>query len=161
MKTLVAYGSGLGCSEKSARLIQRILGIDCDIVALDREGAVRVESYDTLIIGGPVYQGRMHDSVRAFCQANLSALLQRRIGLYICCMQSGEAAIQELRGAFPAGLLAHASATGIFGGEMQMERINFIERFIVRAVVRTEYRVSTFSQDRVELFLRQLFANAA
>jgi menaquinone-dependent protoporphyrinogen oxidase len=161
MKTLVAFASRQGCSEKSARLIQRMLGADCDIVDLDIESDIDLAPYETVIVGGPIYFGKLRGTVRYFCERNLQALLERRIGLYICCMQSGEIALQELREAFPSALLAHASATGIFGGEIQMERINFIERFIVRAVVRTEYRLSSFSQERVSQFLNQLFARAA
>lgn len=156
MKTLVAFASRQGCSEKSARLIQRVLGPECDRVDLDVVSDVALEDYATVVVGGPIYYGKMHASVRAFCEANLEALLQRRIGLYICCMQAGETALRELREAFPPSLLAHAAATGIFGGEIHMERINFIERFIVRAVVRTEYSLSTFSQERVARFVQQL-----
>lgn len=158
MKTLVAFASRQGCSEKSARLIQRILGSDCDIIDLDIESDVDLTPYDTVVIGGPIYYGRMRASVRYFCEVNLQALLTRRIGLYICCMQSGEVARQELRESFPPELLAHTSASGIFGGEIHMERINFVERFIVRAVVRTEYSVTTFSEERVMTFVKRLFS---
>lgn len=158
MKTLVAFASRQGCSEKSARLIQRVLGSDCDIVDLDIESDVDLAPYETVIVGGPIYYGRLRASVRFFCERYLSELLKRRIGLYICCMQRGEVALQELRDAYPPELLARASATGIFGGEIHMERISFIERFIVRSVARTEYSVTTFSEERVARFVRDLFA---
>ena len=158
MKTLVAFASRQGCSEKSARLIRRMLGSECDVIDLDIESDVDLAPYDTVVIGGPIYYGRMRASVRYFCETNLQALLARRIGLYICCMQQGEVAVQELHEAFPAELLAHASASGIFGGDIHMERINFLERFIVRAVVRTEYSITTFSEERVMQFLNRLFA---
>ncbi len=158
MKTLVAFASRQGCSEKSARLIQRMLGGDCDIVDLDIESDIDLSTYDTVVIGGPIYYGRMRASVRYFCERYFPELLKRRIGLYICCMQRGEVALQELREAYPPELLAHASASGIFGGEIHMERISFVERFIVRSVVRTEYSVTTFSEERVARFVRDLFA---
>jgi menaquinone-dependent protoporphyrinogen oxidase len=158
MKTLVVYVSRQGCSEKSARLIQRALGAGCDIADLESEREIALDGYDTVVIGGPIYFGRLHAAVQTFCQLHYEALLQRRLGLYICCMQSGELARQELRGAFPPELLAHAAATGIFGGEIHMERINFIERFIVRAVVRSEYSITTFSEERVAHFVRQLLS---
>lgn len=158
MKTLVVYVSRQGCSEKSARLIQRALGSGCDVVDLEEYSEVSPLEYDTVVIGGPIYFGRMHAAVQAFCQRHLDTLLQRRLGLYICCMHSGESARQQLRQAFPPELLAHAAASGIFGGEIHMERINFIERFIVRAVVRSEYSITTFSQERVAHFVRQLLA---
>lgn len=158
MRTLVVFASRQGCSEKSARLIQRLLGSNSDVVDLDIESEVDLAPYQTVVVGGPIYYGRMRASVRYFCETHLQALLERRIGLYICCMQSGEVALQELRDAYPPELLAHASATGVFGGDIHMERINFVERFIVRAVVRTEYSVTTFSEERVARFLKQLFA---
>lgn len=156
MKTLVVYVSRQGCSEKSARLIRQALGEGCDILDLERAAPETLEGYDTVVVGGPIYFGKMHSTVQEFCDHYREALLQRRLGLYICCMEQGEAARQELREAFPAELLAHATASGIFGGEIHIERINFIERFIVRAMVRSEYSVSTFSQERVARFVREL-----
>ncbi|MEJ2407380.1 MAG: flavodoxin domain-containing protein [Candidatus Thiodiazotropha sp.] len=158
MTTLVAYASRQGCSEKSARLIQRMLGGGCDIVDVDIESDIELVPYDTVIIGGPIYYGKLRASVRGFSEAYLPQLLQRRIGLYICCMEQGERALQELREGFPSELLEHASATGFFGGEIHMERISFVERFIVRAVVRTEYNLTTFSEERVSRFLQRLFS---
>lgn len=158
MKIVVAYASAQGCPGKSVALIRRLLDDNCDTFNLDSGADIDLDGYETVIIGGPIRFGRMTASVQRFCQNHLAALLQRRVGLFICSMQGGGAALQELQQAFPAELLAHAGATGIFGGEIHLERISFIERFIVRAVVRTEYNVTTFSEERVSRFLRQLLA---
>ena len=156
MKTLVVYASRQGCSERSARLICRALGEGCEVVDLERGDDILPDAYDTVVVGGPIYYGRMAPRVKAFCEAHREMLLQRRLGLYICCMHSGEVAQQELRAAFAPELLAHATARGIFGGELHLERVSFIERFMVRAVVRSEYSINTFSEERVARFVRQL-----
>lgn len=158
MRTLVIFVSRQGCSERSARLIRRMLGDDCDIANLESLSGLDLGSYDTVVLGGPIYFGRMHRAVRDFCKRYREQLLTRRLGLYICCMQQGEAAAQEFRDAFPPELLAHASAHGIFGGEIHMERISFVQRFVVRTVLHSEYNVTTFSEERVARFVRQLMS---
>lgn len=158
MKALVAFASRQGCSEKSAHRIRQVLEGECDLLDLDAEGGVDLSPYDMVVIGGPVYYGRMRASVRQFCQTHLQVLLARRVGLYICCMESGAAAREELRRAFPAQLLEHAAACGIFGGELHPERLPFVERFVVRAMVRSACSIKSYTEERVDRFVRDLLA---
>ena len=42
----------------------------------------------------------------------------------MCCMEEGEKATNQFNEAFPDELIQHASATGIFGGEFNFEKMN-------------------------------------
>ncbi|CAN5505516.1 hypothetical protein BH23BAC1_BH23BAC1_30740 [soil metagenome] len=45
-----------------------------------------------------------------------------------------EKAEEEFNNAFPEELRHHAVATGIMGGELLFEKMNFMEKFIVKTV---------------------------
>ena len=119
MRTLVIFVSRQGCSERSARLIRRMLGDDCDIANLESLSGLDLGSYDTVVLGGPIYFGRMHRAVRDFCKRYREQLLTRRLGLYICCMQQGEAAAQELLAFVLAWLGRHAPEYRLGASEVE------------------------------------------
>lgn len=158
MKSVVVYVSRQGCCEKSAVMLLRRLGEQATMVDLDTNKGLDLAPYDTVIIGGPIYYGRMEGLVRRFCRQHLETLLQKRLGLFICCMESGERALDELQEAFPPELLSHATATGYFGGEIALERLNFVERFMVRSIAKVDHNISTLSEERIARFLEQLQA---
>lgn len=156
MKTLIVYASRQGCCEKSAAMLSRRLGDDASLVALGADTRIDLAPYDMVIVGGPIYYGRLEGRVRRFCRQHLDGLLQKRLGLFICCMESGEQAAEELREAFPHELLVHATASGFFGGEIALERLNFVERFMVRSIAKVEHNISTLSEERIARFVAQL-----
>ena len=43
-----------------------------------------VNVYDTIIIGGSVYVGKVSKTLRAFCESNLDTLLEKRVGVFLC-----------------------------------------------------------------------------
>lgn len=158
MKAVIVYASGQGCSDKSATLLVSGLGNAASMVNLEADSRLDLSPYDTVIIGGPVHYGSLDGRVRRFCRQHLEELLHKRIGLFICCMEGGERADEELQEAFPPELLAHASATGIFGGESVPERLNFVDRFMVRSMAKVEHNISTLSEERIARFIQHLQA---
>jgi menaquinone-dependent protoporphyrinogen oxidase len=156
MKTLIVYVSKQGCCEKSATMLLHGLGNEATMVELDADTRLDLKPYDTVIIGGPIYYGRLEGRVRRFCRRHMEALLQKRLGLFICCLETGEQADEELHEAFPPELLSHAVASGFFGGEIALERLNFVDRFMVRSIAKVEHNISTLSEERIMHFLEQL-----
>ncbi len=71
---------------------------------------MNVRDYDVVLIGGSIYAGKMQRTVVSFCERNRAALLQRSVGIFLCCLYQGEDALMQLQSAFPDWLLAHAFA---------------------------------------------------
>ena len=62
-------------------------------------------------------------------------LKQKRLGLYLCCMEEGETAQKQFNEAYPVELRDHATALGLFGGAFNFEKMNAFERMIIKKVV--------------------------
>jgi len=86
-------------------------------------------------------------------------LKQKTLGLFLCCMEKGKKAQEQFDAAFSKGLRAHAAAQGLFGGEFDFSRMNFLERKIVKKVAGVEGSVSRISEEAIELFAADLVRN--
>jgi len=71
-------------------------------------------------------------------------------------MEQADKAAKQLREAFPSELLNHAEAAEIFGGEFNFEKMNFIERFIVKRVAGVDKSVSKFNKESFANFVREM-----
>ena len=71
-------------------------------------------------------------------------------------MHEGETAKKQFDEAFPEELIKHASSRGIFGGEFNFEKMNFIERFIVKKVVKVDKSVSKIDEEKINKFASEI-----
>jgi len=84
--------------------------------------------------------------MRRFCEKNQAALLQKPLALFLSCLNPKEFA-QSMEGAYPLALREHAFAFELTGGEYIVERMNFIERFLIKRIVHV-----TSSQSHIDEF---------
>ncbi|MBO6535143.1 MAG: flavodoxin domain-containing protein [Balneolaceae bacterium] len=152
MDTLIVYASKHGTTHEIAERISRLIGFNrCRTINIAKEKVPSLENYDTVIIGGSIYFGKIQKKIQRFCEENLQELLTKRIGLFICCMNN-EAAKEEFNGAFPADLISHAAATGEFGGTFNFEDMNFIEKFIVRKHIGVDHTIRRINAQSINHF---------
>jgi len=134
MKTLIAYRTKYGTTASVARALAGKLGGDVTVCDLAASPAPEVAAYDTVLIGGSIHAGRIQRQVVSFCEKNHAALLGRRVGLFLCCLYTGEDAAVQMQSAFPDWLLAHAVARVLAGGEIRYDRLTLLDRLLVRAL---------------------------
>jgi menaquinone-dependent protoporphyrinogen oxidase len=135
MKTLIAYATKHGCTEKSAEILAKELVGEADLCNLGRVSNVNLQQYDKIIIGSSVYMGKIRKEARAFCSSHSNKLKESKIGLFICCMKEGSEAESELKNSFPQELYENAVTTEIFGGGFNFDKMNFMEKMVVKKVV--------------------------
>jgi menaquinone-dependent protoporphyrinogen oxidase len=153
MSTLVIYMSKHGCAEKAARIIgEHLPDTDIAIIDLKSKAEVDLSRYDTVIIGGSIYLGSLQKGLRRFCEKNLPALLTKKIGLFICCMNQGDAARKHYEAVFDESLRSRAVAAGLFGGELDFEQLSLIEKSVIGQVVNITASVSRFDEAAVREF---------
>jgi menaquinone-dependent protoporphyrinogen oxidase len=152
MKTLIAYCTSHGCTTKTAAELKDLLETEVQLCNLKSEKHAPLDEYDTIIIGGSIHAGQVQKRLKNFCNKNLSILKQKDIGLFICCMEEGEKAEQQLKEAFPEELHQIAKASGIFGGEFNFNRMNFIEKYIVKKVGKVEQSISKIDHKAIQKF---------
>jgi menaquinone-dependent protoporphyrinogen oxidase len=132
LRTLILYGSKYGCTAKCAYLLRDKLE-NADVIDLSQNYPVSVslEDYNAVLIGTPVYAGKINKAVAKFCTANLDKLKEKKIGLFVCCGLP-EKAMEQLETGFPKQLVQTARVKAYFGYQYEMEQLNFFERIIMR-----------------------------
>lgn len=155
MSTLIAYASKYGFTEKCAKALSSKLDGRVDVVNLDIKRP-NLEAYDTVIIGGSVYIGKIRKPVRRFCAQNLDRLSKKRLGLFICGLAEGADADRQLQTVFPKELLAAAAAKESFGGECNFEKMNFFEKAVMEKFTGSADNISGISEEHITLFAKQL-----
>ncbi len=150
MSVLIVFRSRYGATARCARILSERIRSRTTVVDL---GAVRrpgVTDFDVVLVGGSIYGGKVQRDVPAFCERNREALLGRSVGLFLCCLSEGEHAAQQLEGAFPPWLLAHAFARSLPGGELHYRALRPLDRLLVRSVTSSRHDVSRIRIDALD-----------
>lgn len=109
MKAIIVYATKHGCTEKAVKLLQLKIPQETRTVNVAREKAPDLSSFDTVILGGPIYVGKMHGALSAYMRRNLLTLKGKRLALFICAGEQDPFIIErELASAFPEELHHHA-----------------------------------------------------
>lgn len=156
MKVAIIYSTRHGTTEKVARLIAEKLGkheVTC--YDLHLTSAPLLEQYHRVIIGGSIHFGAIQKNVQKFCARHLDQLLQKEVGLFICCLDP-EKEEQQLKQAFPEVLLKHSKAQGYMGGELNLEKMNWLERMIIKLVGKTKQSFSRIHYSAIDHFVNQM-----
>jgi menaquinone-dependent protoporphyrinogen oxidase len=156
MKTAIIYSSTHGTTEKVASRLAEILGIEnIKLFNLRNESTIDISVFDTVIIGGSIHAGNIQMRIKKFCKINLLALLDKKLGLFMCGMNEPEYE-KEFRNAFPELLREHASATCIPGGEFLFDKMNFFQRAIVTKISGIKESVSKIDDSKIIMFADEL-----
>lgn len=109
---------------------------------------VDVSQFEQVVIGGSIHAGSIQRCIKKFCQQNMVSLLQKRVILFICGMNEKDFPA-ELKNAYPELLRKHAAYYTAVGGEFLIERMNFIERLIVKRITGISHSVSNIKEQEV------------
>ncbi len=157
MKTVIVYATSHGTTEKVANIIASKLG-NTTLINLEKGGHIDLTQYQQVIIGGSIHAGSIQRKVREFCQRNMVQLLQMRVGLFICAMNEPEFD-NELKMSFPELLSNHALSKKVVGGEFIIEKMNFIEKFLVKKISGVSQTISKIDENRVVELVSELSLN--
>jgi len=152
MKTLIVYATTHGCTGKVASELKEQIGAGTDICNLKNETIPCLAQYGRVIIGGSIHAGKIQKRVKDFCASNLDVLLKCEVGLFICCLEEGEVARRQLNNSFPPELMQHAKSSAVLGGSINFDKMNFIERLIIKKGAKIEESVSRVNHDAVTRF---------
>lgn len=159
MNTAIVYSSKYGFTKHMAQtLSQKLKSSDVvTLISLHDESNPDISSFDKIIIGSAIYRGKSAKEIKNFCQQNHDQLITKKIGLFVCGM---ETTIQgkelEMKRAFPDRLNNHATAHAFLGGSFQFEKMNLLERLVVRHVAKVKTSVTTTHQDEIDRFVTRM-----
>lgn len=152
MNTLIIYATRHGCTEKAVRILEDKLDGGVAAVNLKENKNPDLSNFDNIIIGGSIHAGQIQGKIKKFYRKNFAVLEQKRLGLFLCCMEEGETAQKQFDESYPVELRDHASATGLFGGEFNLNMMNAFERAIVKKVAGVTDSVSKIKEDQIHQF---------
>ena len=136
MKTIIVYATKHGTVAKCASILSDKLTGEVDLLDIKKGTVPELSVYERVIIGGSIYAGRIQKEITAFCSQNLNILMDKKLGLFICCMFKGSSELQ-LNSAFPGELRDKAAASDSFGGDMKFSDMSFGERLLTKMVSKT------------------------
>lgn len=155
MKRIIIYATKYGCTEKAVRLLQSKISREIKAVNVAREKAPDLSSFDTVILGGPIYVGKMHAALSAYMQQNREALKEKRLALFVCAGEQDPALMEkQLASAFPEELYNRATVREVFGGELYWDRLDMMTKLILRVVKGIKEGYSRLSEAKIDRFVR-------
>ncbi len=161
MRVLVAYRSKYGTCEKAARLLAERISGEVVLADLKRERPGDLSAYGTVLIGGSIYAGTIQKEIRSFCESRQQELLDRQVGLFLCCLYTGEKARLQLQASFPDWLLAHAFAALPVGGELHLDRLSLPDRIIMKVLGKQREDIRNLDTSRIDQLAQAAAAAAA
>lgn len=156
MRTVIIYATKHGCTDKCAYTLANELETDIKLVNLETERNINITEYEAVIIGGSIHVGMINKKVKSFIDKNLDTLSKKKLGLFLCCMYEGEKALEQFQNAFPEIIRNKAVAHGLFGGEFDFDKMNFLEKAIVKKVANVEQSVSNINYANIKAFAEKI-----
>jgi len=157
MKMAIVFMSKHGTTEKVVKIIsEHLIHYNYEIFNLRNNKSPDISKFDLVIIGGSIHAGKVQHSVKHFCISNAETLLTKKVGLFLCCMETGDKATQQFNNAFPAVLRQHAFYTGLMGGECLTDKMNFFERNLVKMVIGGPEKYPKLNGKAISTFLKEL-----
>lgn len=129
MKAVVVYATKYGSTAQAAAVLAQAMNADAADVAKEKPD---LGVYDAVVLGSPIFMGKLPGKMDKYVKANSSTLLGKRLGIFICCASEGEEAVKQIGNAFPPELVAHASRTAVLGGAIILEKFNFLFRAMLK-----------------------------
>ena len=150
MRTLIAYRTKYGTAAACARKLAEKIGGEVNVVDLAAGRAPDLAPYDVVLVGGSIHAGKIQRQVVSFCEKNRAALLSRKVGVFLCCLYTGEEAVIQMQSSFPDWLLAHAFARAFPGAEIRYGSLTPIDRFLVRSLLHPPGDVSRLNPSALD-----------
>lgn len=156
MKTAIVYATQHGTTEKVAQMISELASGNAELINLKKSGDVNLDGYDRIIIGGSIHAGAIQKRVRRFCDKHMEQLSTKPLGLYLSCMEENEKARMQFETAYSEPLRKHAMSCKLTGGEVIFERMNFIEKFMMKKIGGMTESVSKIREDQIKELVSEM-----
>lgn len=148
-KTAVIFTSKHGSTAKVADMLKTHFSEKAiDVIDLKNNTNINVADYDIVVLGASIHAGNIQNRMKHFIKSNINTLLKKEIALFLCCMDDEKAELQ-FDNAYPEQLRTMAFHKTIAGGEFIFEKMNFIERFMVKRIAKVSQSLSKLKLDHI------------
>ena len=158
MRVLIVYTSRYGSTKEMVELLASQIHGTVEKVDLRRARAPKLEGYQVVIIGAPVFARKIPVLIKRFCQIRHTELSSRKVGLFLSCIARYDRALEYLDANFPAWLREQSFAREIFGGRLEMKKISFFHRFLLKQLSRIKYDRNAVNPAAIARFAEKINA---
>jgi menaquinone-dependent protoporphyrinogen oxidase len=151
MKTLILYATKHGTTKACAKELQKLLTDDSKVLPIEAQ-ETDLSTYDRIVLGSSVYMGDINRKMKSFIKKNKDILEGKISGLFLCCMYKDQQAKVQFQKGYPEALRKKAIAHGFFGGAFDFDRMNFMEKKIIKKVAQVEQSVNLIDKDALKQF---------
>ena len=156
MKIAIIYASQHGTTEHVAQKISSQLDFpEVKLINISQVSKVDLSQYQMIILGSSIHAGNNQRSMQNFCTRNLTILLQKEVALFLCCMREEEADA-SIQKAYPAVLRAKSLSCKVMGGEYRVDKMNFIEKFLLKKIAHVTESGSFLKQEAIDEFVSDI-----
>ncbi len=128
MKTLILYETQKGftkeCGEKLLENLEDAYLFDI------RKGKFNLEEYDVILVGAPIYEGKIDKVTIKFFESNKWKLLDRKLGVFCAGMNTQEFN-QAMQESLPGEIFLHAEIVHC-GGRINYDTLSWKEKRILK-----------------------------
>lgn len=165
MKLAILYATRYGSTRLAAEAVAR--GVEdrgvpgAQITVEDIRKSTDLPDAETVVIGAPIYGGSIPRFAARFLDTHLAELLERRVALFLSCLYDGARAEQQLADNFPGLLVAHSFGHYFVGGRVAMERLKWLDRYLMKRVGGVDHDVDTMHPEEIERLIGDLVLDPA
>lgn len=152
MTSVIIYATKHGSVEHAVQLLKEKMEGEVKLVNIMNEEAPSLTEFESVILGGSIYVGRIQKQLTKYMEKHLAELLTKRVGLFICGAQQEDIREKELNDSFPKELSQHAQCKEVFGYEIHYDDMNFIEKKVVGSILGHKNDYSELSEAKIEQF---------
>lgn len=138
MKSLILYGSKYGTAEECAKQLKGKMQGEVELINIKDNKDILLTDYNKIIIGGSIYIGMINKEIKAFIESNKSELIQKELGLFMCCMSDGEKVKEQFEQNLPKEVLDAAKVKENLGGAFKFSKMNFFEKKIIKMIAKKD-----------------------
>ena len=154
MSILLLYLSKHGTVEEVANTMKNISGETVQVRKLDSHvNGAFIEKYDTLIVGGSIHMGKAPKRLIRFCKSYSHFFKEKKSGVFLCTLTDPKDAEHYLTETFPPEVIEACHATGLFGGAVKYEKMNLMERSMMKKITGKDKSFSKIDSDRIAAFI--------
>lgn len=152
MKIAIIYSTKHGCTDKCAHTLANEINTHTALINLELSTDVNLGEFNTIIIGGSIHAGSINKKIKKFIDRYHDILVDKKLGLFLCCMFEGDIALKQFQDAYPEKLRNKAIAHGLFGGELDFNKMNMMEKAIIKKIAKVEDSVSNINYNNIKDF---------
>ena len=157
MKTLIAYTTKYGSVEKSANMLKNLLNDHVTIKNVRDEKVKTLELYDTVILGGSIYMGKIQPELTNFINSNMSLLLDKNIAIFVNAGETDPVKKdKQFENAFPEKIFKHAFSRHILGDEVDFKKISLLEKTMLYLIKKTKESYSNLDINEINKMANEI-----